>query len=71
MPIILVGSDFWRGMLDWLRHVLITEGVIAPEDMDLMQVIDEPSQVVEAIFKYYETRGFEPSAAEREVQLNL
>jgi uncharacterized protein (TIGR00730 family) len=71
MPIILVGSDFWRGMLDWLRQVLITEGMIAPEDMDLIQVIDEPAQVVDAIFKYYETRGFEPSAAEREVQLNL
>jgi uncharacterized protein (TIGR00730 family) len=71
MPIILVGSDFWRGMLDWLRQVLITEGMIAPEDMDLIQVIDEPARVVDAIFKYYETRGFEPSAAEREVQLNL
>ena len=71
MPIILVGSDFWRGMLDWLQQVLITEGMIAPEDMDLVQVIDEPAHVVEAIFKYYETRGFEPSPAEREVQLNL
>ena len=71
MPIILVCSDFWRGMLDWLQQVLITEGMIAPEDMDLIQVIDEPAQVVDAIFKYYETRGFEPSAAEREVQLNL
>jgi uncharacterized protein (TIGR00730 family) len=71
MPIILVGSDFWRGMLDWLRQVLIAEGMIAPEDMDLIQVIDEPARIVDAIFKYYETRGFEPSAAEREVQLNL
>jgi uncharacterized protein (TIGR00730 family) len=71
MPIILVCSDFWRGMLDWLRNVLVTEGMIAPEDMELIQVIDEPAGVVDAIFKYYETRGFEPSAAEREVQLNL
>ena len=71
MPIILVCSDFWRGMLDWLRHTLITEGMIAPEDMDLIQVIDEPREVVKAIFRYYETSGFEPSTAEREVQLNL
>ena len=34
-------------------------------------MIDEPGEVVDAIFKYYETLGFEPSAAEREVQLNL
>ena len=71
MPIILVCSDFWRGMLDWLQNVLVAEGMIAPEDMELIQVIDEPTEVVDAIFKYYETRGFEPSAAEREVQLNL
>ncbi len=71
MPIILVCSEFWRGMLDWLRQSLVVEGMIAPEDMDLIQVIDEPCEVVNAIFQYYETRGFEPSAAEREVQLNL
>jgi uncharacterized protein (TIGR00730 family) len=71
MPIILVRSDFWYGMLEWLQNVLVAEGMIAPEDMDLIQVIDEPAEVVDAIFKYYETRGFEPSAAEREIQLNL
>ncbi len=71
MPIILVCSDFWGGLLDWFRQVLISEGFISPEDMDLVQVIDEPSQVVNAIFKYYDTCGFEPTAAEREIQLNL
>jgi hypothetical protein len=39
--------------------------------MDLIQVIDEPRDVVDAIFKYYETRGFEPSPAEREMLLSL
>ena len=71
MPIILVCSDFWSGILSWFRHSLVTENMISAEDMDLIQVIDEPSQVVNAIFQYYETRGFEPSAAELEVQLNL
>jgi len=71
MPIILVRSEFWRGMLDWLQQFLVAEGMISPEDMELIQLIDEPGEVVNAIFRYYETRGFEPSAAEREVQLNL
>lgn len=71
MPIILVCSAFWGGMLDWFRNTLVAEGMINPEDMDLIQVIDEPSQVVNAIFKYYESRAFEPSTAEREIQLNL
>jgi len=71
MPIILVGSKFWNGMLEWFRTALLDEKVISPEDMDLIQVIDDPKEVVKAIFKYYESRGFEPSAAEREKQLYL
>jgi len=71
MPIILVHEPFWRGMIDWFRHALITEDMIDPEDMDLIQIHDEPQAVVDAIFNYYEKRGFEPSAAEREAQLNL
>jgi hypothetical protein len=71
MPIILVCSDFWSGILSWFRQTLVAENMISAEDMNLIQVIDEPSQVVNAIFQYYETRGFEPSAAELEVQLNL
>jgi len=71
IPIILVCSAFWQGMLDWFRDVMVVEGMINPEDIDLIQVIDEPAEVVAAIFKYYETRAFEPSAEEREIQLNL
>ncbi len=71
IPIILVCSDFWQGLLDWFRHTLIKEGFISREDMNLIQMIDEPTGVVQAIFKYYESRGFEPNAEEREIQLNL
>jgi uncharacterized protein (TIGR00730 family) len=71
IPIILVQASFWKGMLDWFRSTLVAEKMIDPEDMDLIQVIDEPSAVVKAIFSHYEKRGFEPSAAEREALLNL
>ncbi|MBA4381886.1 MAG: TIGR00730 family Rossman fold protein [Sideroxydans sp.] len=71
MPVILVGSHFWGGLMEWIQTSLLAEKMISPGDMDLIQVIDEPEQVVAAIFKHYETRGFEPSAAERELQLNL
>lgn len=71
IPIILVGSKFWAGMMDWLREVLVTEGMIGADDMDLIQVIDEPDAVVQAIFKYYENRGFDLTPAERKAQLYL
>ena len=71
IPIILVHSPFWSGLLDWFRSTLVSEGVISPEDIDLIQVIDRPEDVVEAIFKHYETRGFAPLPAEHEMLLNL
>lgn len=71
IPIILVKSSFWGGLVDWFRASLVKEGMIDPDDMDLIQVIDEPDRVVEAIFLHYEARGFQPSAQEREILLNL
>jgi uncharacterized protein (TIGR00730 family) len=71
MPIILVHEPFWRGLFDWFRRTLVAEGMIDGDDLDLVKIIDEPKAVVDAIFDYYEKRGFEPSAAEREVLLNL
>jgi uncharacterized protein (TIGR00730 family) len=71
IPIILVESRFWGGLVDWFKARLAAESMINPEDVDLFQVIDDPDQVVEAIFNHYETRGFQPSPQEREILLNL
>jgi len=71
IPIILVGSKFWAGLTDWVRASLIAEAMISPDDIDLMHVIDKPEEVLDAIFSHYEKRGFMPSPAEREIQLNL
>ena len=71
IPIILVGSPFWGGLADWVKATLVEEGMISPEDVDLLRIIDKPEDVVDAIFSHYEKRGFMPSIAEREIQLNL
>jgi predicted Rossmann-fold nucleotide-binding protein len=71
MPIILMHEPFWRGLIAWFRERLVAEGMIDARDIDLVQVIDAPQAVVDAIFAYYEKRGFEPSPQEREVLLNL
>jgi len=71
IPIILVNSVFWQDLVNWFRNTLVREGMIDAADLDLIKIIDEPKEVVAAIFHHYETRGFEPSAAEREIQLNL
>jgi uncharacterized protein (TIGR00730 family) len=71
IPIILVGGEFWRGLIDWMRDRLVGEGMIAAADLDLMQIIEDPEAIVEAIFDYYETRGFQPTRTERDKMLNL
>jgi len=71
VPVILVNSAFWKGLLDWVRGQLLTDGMIGVDDPGLMQVIDDPQAVVDAIFNHYHSRGFEPSIAEREAELAL
>jgi predicted Rossmann-fold nucleotide-binding protein len=66
-----MGSDYWAGLLAWLRERLVKDGMIDASDIGLLQVIDEPQRVVDAIFAHYEKRGFEPLPEEREVLLNL
>ncbi len=71
IPIILVGKTFWTGLLDWLKNSLVAQGMAGAEDVALIQVIDEPKAIVEAIFKHYESTGFELTPAERKIQLYL
>ncbi len=71
IPLILVNSGFWSGLLDWFRTRLVEDGMISPDDMGLIQVIDEPEGIVAAIFKHYEMRGFERLPEEHELLLNL
>jgi hypothetical protein len=50
-PVILVDRNYWKGLLDWMRKVVCPECMIAADDMDIIQVIDEPEEVVRAIRK--------------------
>jgi uncharacterized protein (TIGR00730 family) len=71
VPLILVNSAFWKGLLDWIRGQLLADGMIGTDDPALIRVIDDPQAVVDAIFEHYHSRGFEPSPAERETELAL
>jgi len=71
IPIILVHSPFWEGLINWFKNTLVTEGTISAKDLDLIQIIDDPQEIVDAIFKHYEQRDFEPSTREQEILLEL
>jgi hypothetical protein len=55
-PTILVGREFWRGLIDWFEDTLLAHGTISSEDLELFQVIDDPDEVVAAISDFYRER---------------
>ncbi|MDR1395812.1 MAG: TIGR00730 family Rossman fold protein [Deltaproteobacteria bacterium] len=50
-PAILVGSSYWKGLLDWMKDQMLGQGNISPEDLDSFSVVDEPEEVVRLIKK--------------------
>jgi uncharacterized protein (TIGR00730 family) len=53
-PIVLVGSAYWSGLLDWLKATMQAEGNIGPEELTLFQVVDDADEVVKIIKKAHE-----------------
>jgi uncharacterized protein (TIGR00730 family) len=50
-PLILVGSDYWTGLIDWIKTKLLSEKRISPEDIEILQIMDEPEEIVKAVQK--------------------
>lgn len=72
IPIILIGSDFWSGLLQWIRDSMLNDvQSISAQDLDLLNVVDKTEDVLSIIFSYYERCGFEPSLEEEEMLLRL
>jgi uncharacterized protein (TIGR00730 family) len=61
-PVVLFDSDYWDELLDWLREEMLEDGLISPEDVDLLYVTDDPKEVVELVVSKYDQRLAEGSA---------
>lgn len=53
-PVILVGREYWSGLIDWLRAAVVEKGCILPEDLDIFTVVDRSEDVISTIKKFYE-----------------
>lgn len=61
-PIILVGSEFWSGLVDWFKKILLEKfECISPEDMDIFKVVDTSEEVVDIIEKFYLKYNLRPN----------
>jgi uncharacterized protein (TIGR00730 family) len=52
-PVVLFNSEFWNGFLDWLRGSVLFRNYVSEKDFDLLRVLDQPEEVVEAIQRWY------------------
>lgn len=61
-PILLVGTEFWNGMLDWIKQVLLEQhGNVSESDLDLFHVVDTAEEVVEIINTFYNKHLLSPN----------
>jgi uncharacterized protein (TIGR00730 family) len=61
-PVVLMGREFWRGLLDWIEESPLAEGMISPEDEELLFVTDDPEEAVRIVLDCYERRCAEVPA---------
>jgi predicted Rossmann-fold nucleotide-binding protein len=66
-PVILVGRDYWQGLIEWMRAVQLSAGAIAEKDLDLLKLTDDPDEVVE-IVREYASRTHDDIPAESELR---
>jgi uncharacterized protein (TIGR00730 family) len=48
-PVILVGTDYWQGLVDWIKNTLLKAQHIRPEDLEILQAIDDPKEIIKHI----------------------
>jgi len=61
-PIILVGSEFWSGLLDWIKTVMIDKMKNAnPDDLNLIQIVDTEDEVLDALDNFYKKYNLSPN----------
>jgi|TARA_B100001094_G_scaffold114043_1_gene110055 uncharacterized protein (TIGR00730 family) len=61
-PIILIGKEFWSGLINWIRDVLLKEeNNISEEDLDLIKIVDSPEEAVKQINEFYKKYHLKPN----------
>jgi hypothetical protein len=61
-PVVLFDSDYWGELLGWMRKEMLADGLISPEDVDLLSVADDPEEAVRLVVSRYDERVAEGSA---------
>lgn len=56
-PVILLGRDYWKGLIDWMKASVLEKGCISREDLDIFELVDTPEEVVKIIKNFYKKKS--------------
>jgi uncharacterized protein (TIGR00730 family) len=60
-PVVLMGSEYWQGLIDWLRDKVLAEGNISPEDLEIFELTDDPKEAARIITEFYQENVVSPN----------
>jgi uncharacterized protein (TIGR00730 family) len=60
-PIVLIGTDYWGGLVDWIKNKMVSEGTISEDDIDLFHLTDDPDEAVNIICDFYQKHTLSPN----------
>jgi len=55
-PVVLLGKDYWKGLIDWMKASVLEKGCISKEDLDIFQLVDTPEEVLKIIKDFYKKK---------------
>ena len=60
-PVVLVGSEYWKGLIDWFRNTLLRDKMIKEEDFDIFHIVDTADEAVKIIKEFYKKYAVKPN----------
>lgn len=60
-PVVLIGSDYWQGLIDWMRDVMLKQGNISEPDLDLFKIVDTEEEAIRYIDDFFKTHALTPN----------
>ncbi len=57
-PVVLLGSEYWKGLIDWVKSKVLKKGCISPSDLKIFTIVDKPKEVVSVIKEFYHTPSY-------------
>lgn len=60
-PVVLMGSDYWKGLIEWMKKYMLKEGMISEKDMNIFSITDDPKHAVKVVEKFYRKEEHGPN----------